>query len=193
MLRKAYSVRFPIALANALDTLSARTGHSRSDLIENLLGDVDQDDREAIVKTPVPGASTEKRNLRLSPGALQQLEQLAGDLEPSDFLRRTVAYVVQMVPPEEHQQLGPSGDGRPVSPRMRRPHGRRGAVEEVAHNVTHGAAPIGLIVTPVLLALGVLIAFIVWVVYRLSSPPPPRLADDRRGHLPPGPAGSPEA
>jgi hypothetical protein len=43
-------------------------------------------------------------------------------------------------------------------------------------------------VAPFFLAFGALIAFIVWLVYRLSSATPPRLADDRRGQLPTGPA-----
>lgn len=193
MARTAFSIRFPAELAAALDRIAGRLGLSRSDLVETLLRDLDAEDRETIVKTTVVGAPTEKKTLRLTPDALQQLRRLAGELKPSDFLRRTVAYVVQMVPGEERQEAAPSGNGhQPASPRIRRgPHAPRGAPEDSEVGTNSGGA--GLLVVPVLLAFGALIAFIVWVVYRLSSAAPPRLADDRRGQLPPGPAEAPDA
>src|SRR5262245_50054183 len=104
MLRKAYSVRFPPALAYALDTLAARLGHSRSDFVERILRDLDAEDREAIAKTALAAAPTEKRNLRLSGEALARLTELAGDGEASDFLRRMIAYVVASAPAELLQE-----------------------------------------------------------------------------------------
>src|SRR5262245_11917151 len=98
MLRKAYSVRFPPAPAEALDSLAAHVGHTRSDFVEWVLANLDASDREAIAKTAVPGAPTEKRNLRLSAETLARLTELAGDGEASDFLRRTIAYVVAAAP-----------------------------------------------------------------------------------------------
>jgi predicted DNA-binding protein len=186
MARVAFSIRFPTELAEALDRIAEHGGQSRSDLVETVIVGVDAEDREAIVKTPVVGAPTEKRNLRLSAEALQQLKQLSGDLAPSDFLRRTIAYVVRMVPPEWRQGAAPSGNGHgPASSRMRRgPHARQ-ADAEVGQ--THGAA-IGLVVVAVLVAFGALVAFIVWLICRRTEPPSPEPGDDRRGQLPPGPA-----
>lgn len=193
MARIAFSIRFPVELAEALDQIAQRRGYSRSDLVETVIGVVDAEDREAIVKTTVVGAPTEKRNLRLSAAALDHLRQLAGDLEPSDFLRRALAHVVGIFPPGERQEAAPSGNSHGPGPRRtRRPQGRRGAVDEVELGAAHGA-PIVLVVVPVLLAFGALVAFIVWLICRGLAPPSPGPGDDRRGQLPDGPAQAPGA
>ena len=111
MLRKAYSVRFPPALAFALDRLAVHVGSSRSDFVEELLGNPDANDREAIAKTSVPDPPTEKRNLRMSAETLARLTELAGDFEASDFLRRTIAYVVTKAPPQWLQEPTPPSRG----------------------------------------------------------------------------------
>ncbi len=132
MRRPSFSVRFTVELAHALDRIAEHRGQSRSDLVEMVIGSLDAEDRDTVVKTTVAGAPTEKRNLRLSPAALARLKELAGDLEPSDFLRRTVACVVAMTPPEWHQDVMPRGNGRgPASPRTHRgPQARRVQVED---------------------------------------------------------------
>lgn len=189
MPRIAFSVRFPVELAEALDQIAERGRCSRSDLVETLIGDVDAEDREAIIKTPVVATSSEKRNLRLSPNALQRLRELAGDIAPSDFLRRTITYVVGMAPPEWRPEAAPPGTGaRPVSPQPRRNHRRRradGEGVEVGH--VHGG-PIGLAAVAVLLILGALVSFIIWLLIRGSEPPSPGLGHDPGGRCPDGPA-----
>ncbi len=183
MLRKAYSVRFPPALANALDTLAARLECSRSDFVERLLGDLDAGDREAIAKTPVPDAPTEKRNLRVSAETLARLTELAGDLEASDFLRRTIAYAVASAPPEWLHKAPPPRRGSVA---------RQADVEQdVGVGGPGGAA--GPVVVLILLAFGALVSFIVWLIFRLSDPPTPGPGPERRGPLPDGPTGAPGA
>jgi len=183
MLRKAYSVRFPPALANALDTLAARLGYTRSDFVERLLGDLDAADRAAIAETSVSDASTAKRNLRLSAETLARLTELAGDGEASDFLRRTIAYVVAAAPPEWLQGSPP--------PRRRSDVPQAGIEEDVELNAPGGA--IGPVVVLVVLAIGALVTFIVWLIFRLSDSPSPGPDTDRRGPLPDGPARAPGA
>ena len=183
MLRKAYSVRFPPALAAALDTLAARLGYSRSDFVERLLGDLDAADREAIAKTSVSDSPTEKRNLRLGAETLARLTELAGDLEASDFLRRTIAYAVAMAPPEWLQEsVQPRGGS----------YARQADVEQDVEVDGPGGA-MGPVVVLVLLAVGALVSFIVWFICWLSKPPSPGHGTDRRGQLPDGSAGAPGA
>lgn len=192
MARVAFSVRFPAELAEALDRIAARGGYSRSDLVETLIGDVDAEDHEAIVKTPVLAAPTDKRNLRLSPDTLRRLNELAGDLPAADFLRRTIAYAVRMAPPEWRQEAAAPGTGdRLVSSRQRRSfRARQADVEGVEASQVHGSA-VGLVVVAVLLILGALVSFIVWLLTRRPEPPSPGPGNDRRGQLPDGPAETP--
>ena len=194
MSRIPFSVRFPVELAEALDRIADHRGQSRSDLVETIIGGMDAEDRDAVMKTAVVVAPTEKRNLRLSPDTLTRLKQLASDLEPSDFLRRTIAYVVSSVPPEWLQGAGPSGNGhgRPASPRTSRdPHALYAEDEDFEVGGPQGGA-IGLAVV-VLLVFGALVSFIVRLIFRRPEPPSPGPSKDFRGQLPGGPAGAPGA
>jgi len=183
MLRKAYSVRFPPALAFALDRLAVHVGSSRSDFVEELLGNLDANDREAIAKTSVPDPPTEKRNLRMSAETLARLTELAGDFEASDFLRRTIAYVVTKAPPQWLQEPTPASRG----------HDALQADDEQGVEVGGPKGAMGPVVVLILLAVGALVWFIVWLIFRLSNPPSPGPGTDYRGQLPDGPAEVPSA
>jgi len=188
MPRVAFSIRFPAKLAEALDRIAQRRGLSRSDLVETMIRGMDAEDREAIVKTTVIGAPTDKRNLRLSADALQHLKQLAGDLEPSDFLRRTIASLATMVPAEWLHDAAPSGNGRAASSRRRRgPHAGHAPVEDVDVVETAGAAA-ALVPVAIVLAIGAFVWFIVWLTSRLSEWPSPDAGTDHPGQLPGGTA-----
>ncbi len=186
MARPLFSVRLPRDLAEALDRIAEHAGQSRSDVVEMLIKGLDSEDRDMVLKATVAGAPTEKRNLRLSTDALTRLKQLAGDLELADFLRRTLAYVVAMAPPEWHAPPIAQGNGHgPASARARRrvhPDHAEGA--EVAAAVQAGSA--GLALFAVLL-IGALVTLIVWLIWRDTDPPPSGPSDDPRGQLPPDP------
>src|SRR5262245_17253093 len=193
MARVAFSVRFPSHLAESLDWLTTKNRTSRSDLVQAILGAIEESDRDQILKTAAEGAATERRNLRLSADSLARLRQLAGDLRPSDFLRRMIAYVVQMLPPQErHQMESPGSSPRATSSRARRLHGRRTAGEDVDLTAANGPQ-IGLLIVPVLLAIGALISLIVWLLCRQSAPSPPGPGDDARGQLADGSPEEPTA
>jgi hypothetical protein len=192
MSRTPFSVRFPIELAEALDRIADHRGQSPSDLVEIIIRGLDAEDRDVVMKTAVVGAPSEKRNLRLSPDTLSHLKQLAGDLEPSDFLRRTIACVVAMAPPEWYQEAAQRGNGHgpASSPPHRGPQARRAHVEDdVEIDDVHAGAG-GLVVLAVLV-IGALVTLIVWLICRLSEPRSPGPGNDRRGQLPDGPTEAP--
>ncbi len=183
MARMAFSVRFPLGLAGALDRIAEYAGQSRSDVVETLIEGLDSGDRDLVVKTTVDGAPTEKLNLRLSPDALTRLKQLAGDLEPADFLRRTIAYVVAMAPPEWNQEAAAQdNDHGPASERARRRV--RADMEEGAEvEAPVQAVAAGFALLAILL-IGALVALIVWLISRDTGPGTAG-AGDPRGQLPP--------
>src|SRR5262245_57373829 len=113
MARAPFSVRFPVDLAESLDRIAAYCQRSRSDLVEMLIKAVDEDAecRDKVMKTVIDASPTERRNLRLSADALTRLKRLCGDLEPADFLRRMIAYVVAMTPPEWRQGPATGANG----------------------------------------------------------------------------------
>jgi hypothetical protein len=194
MARPSFSVRFPAELAKALDRIAEHRGQSRSDLVEMVIKELDAEDREMVLKTTVTSAPTEKRNLRLSPDALTRLKQLAGDLEPADFLRRTVACVVAMAPPEWYQTAAQPQNGHGAT--SSRTH--RGAQSRSARGedqVDFAAAPSGVAALAVLavLVIGALVTLIVWLIFRRPEPPSPGPGNDRRGPLPDGTAEPPRA
>ena len=85
------SVRLSPALAAALDRAGGRLECSPSRLVEALL-ERSEPRREDILKVAPPGPFSEKRNLRLSPQAMEQLTRLVGDaIEPSVFIRYLLA------------------------------------------------------------------------------------------------------
>jgi hypothetical protein len=172
MARTPFSVRFPPELVDALDGLAVRFRTSRSDLVEGLIDDIQNDERLAILKTAVAGAPTEKRNLRLSPTALTRLKELAGDLEPSDFLRRTIAYAATLVSPQEIQ-------GAPTARHTRKPtsSGARGQAysryrhDEGMDTSRAHANLVGLLFIAVLL-VGALAFAVVWLISHRERPSP---------------------
>jgi hypothetical protein len=187
--RPLFSVRFPPGLAHALDRIAEFRGQSRSDVVEMIIKGLDSEDREMVFKTTVADAPTEKLNLRLRADTLTRLTQLAGELEPADFLRRTIAYVVAMAPPEWNQETGAQGNGHePASERARRrvcaDHATMEEGVEVAEPVQAAAA--GFVLLAIVL-IGALVTLIVWLVSRDTGPPTPRPSDDPRGQLPPDP------
>jgi hypothetical protein len=183
--RPLFSVRLPVALAEALDRIAGHAGQSRSDLVETLIKGLDGEDRDMVVKTAVAGAPTEKRNLRLSNDALSQLKQLAGDLELADFLRRMLAYVVAMAPPEWHQGVGAQRNGHGAASARARPGIRADYADDVEGVADVQCRSAALVVLAVFLiaALAVLIA---WLTWRETNPPGSGPSDDPRGQLPPG-------
>ncbi len=71
------SVRLSSWLAAALDRAAEYLDLSPSQLVEMLLRGSGAY-REELLKTPVQGPFTEKRNLRLRPETIQQLRRLTG-------------------------------------------------------------------------------------------------------------------
>jgi hypothetical protein len=177
MTRIPFSVRLPVGLAEALDHIAECRGESRSDLIDVVLCSLEREDRDTILKTEVT-APTERRNLRLSAEALQQLKQLAGDLEPSDFLRRTLTCLVRMDPHQGAHRPTTSGSAKPSSSAPRRDEARPSAF---ADDRSRGDA-VGITIMVVLL-IGAFVSFIVWLICRPASSEP---GADPRGQLPSG-------
>lgn len=190
MTRVAFSIRFPPELVEALDRIAERRGQSRSDLVEILIRDMDAEDRVAVVRTTVVGAPTERRNLRLSTESLQRLKELAGDLEPSDFLRRMVAYLAAMVPPELLEDSPARGNGHQKASftTSRRVHGR-GARVHYGKAGHPDASALGIVVVAVVL-LGLLVSFIMWLIHRSLDAPS---SDSRTGQLSDGSPEKPDA
>lgn len=92
------SIRFPAPLAAALDQCAEAREWPRSSLVDTIIRAMAAATREEILNTPVPGAATEKLNLRLSPAALAHVKALAGDRPHADFLRRAVARQFPVTP-----------------------------------------------------------------------------------------------
>ncbi len=110
------SVRLPTRLATALGWISEYLDLSPSQLVEMLLRGSGAY-QEELLKTPVQGPFTEKRNLRLRPETIQQLRQLtryrhvpsAGsvyDIEPSVYIRSMLAYFFSK--PQAFQSVVPN-------------------------------------------------------------------------------------
>jgi len=168
MARTAFSVRFPASLADALDTWAEARQFSRSDLVEAIITATTAENREQILQAPVTGAPTEKLNLRLSPWALAHLAQVAGDVPPADFLRRTIAAALEV-----------AGQASAASsPRV----GRRSRTGAGSETEVH-APLIGLVVLVGIAALGIVISLLVQALARASEPPPPPPGPDSRGQL----------
>jgi hypothetical protein len=191
MARVAFSIRFPPQLADALAWLSQKLECSPSDLVERILTGVDEPTRDEIIQAAVEGAPTQKRNLRLSTDTLARLKELAGDLEPSEFLRRTIAHVVATAPPEYRQGAAPyEDDQRPTSAGPRERSRLRDADDGDGAGIQAASSAGGLLIVAVLLAIGGLVWFIVWLVFRLSEGPSSGPGSDPPRQLPGGNVGS---
>jgi hypothetical protein len=184
MARPLFSIRLPRDLAEALDHIAEHAGYSRSDVVEMLIKGLNSEDRDMVLKATVVGAPTEKRNLRLSTDALTRLKQLAGDLELADFLRRTLAYVVAMAPPEWHGPPAAQGNGHGPASARRHVHSDHVDGAEVAAAVQAGSAGLALLA---ILLIGALVTLIVWLICRDTDSPASGPSDDPRGQLPPDP------
>ena len=183
MARTAFSVRFSTPLADALDNWAAARQFSRSDLVESIITATTAEDREQILQTSVTGAPTEKLNLRLSPVALAHLAQLAGDLPPADFLRRTVTAALSLA---GRASAGPRESAATGSPRASR-RSQVGAPERPDSGSEVPVLLIGLAVVVLIVAFGFVIGLVVRAVTRASAPPPPSPGPDSRGQLDTGP------
>ncbi len=183
MARTAFSVRFPPTLADALDGWAAARQSSRSDLVERIITATTAEDRGEILQTPVSGAPTEKLNLRLSPAALAHLAQLAGDLPPADFLRRTVTTALRLA---GRTSAGPRESAAAGSPGVSR-RSQVGAPERPASGSEVHVLLIGLAVVVLIVALIFVIGLLVRAVIRAWEPPPPPPGPDFRGQLDAGP------
>src|SRR5262249_53368092 len=134
--------------------------------------------RAAIIETTV-GAPTEKRNLRLSVQAQERLKQLAGDVAPSEFLRRMIAYAVNSEFPEWQNEF--SGDNHQEA----RPDWHYPDAEEDDPMPPVSTLPIGPIGLGAFLVLVALVSFVFWLIDRSSelrsrgpeSGPPGQLSD----------------
>jgi hypothetical protein len=180
MARTAFSVRFPAPLADALDDWAGARQSSRSDLVEALITATTAEDRAEILQAAVRGAPTEKLNLRLSPAALAHLAQLAGDLPPADFLRRTVSAALGFAGQTPAEPRGPSSAAS--SPRAGR-RSRARAVERADSEAAVHAPLIGVVVLVLIAALGVVIWLLAQALVRASERPPPSPRPDSRGQL----------
>ncbi|MCZ6479865.1 MAG: hypothetical protein ACE1Z6_05765 [Candidatus Methylomirabilales bacterium] len=111
-----FSVRLSPRLAAVLDRASDYLDCSPSQLVETLLrrSGTYQDE---LLKIPVQGPFTEKRNLRLRPEAIQQLRRLTRyrktpsgepvyDIEPSVYIRSVIAYFFSR--PQAFQSVVPN-------------------------------------------------------------------------------------
>jgi hypothetical protein len=173
--RPLLSVRFPAPLANALDDLAQKQQWSRSDLVEKLIEGITVDDREEILQTRLSGPPTERLNFRLSPETVDRLRDLASDVGPAEFLRRTVACAVEGV---QGSDLS-----RPNSTQARsgrRPE-RYAATGQPVVVVPRGASL--LIFLAILVALGAFAVFHVWRIRRMAEPPTAPPTDANRGQL----------
>jgi hypothetical protein len=148
-----FSVRFPAPLAQALDNWAAERQCSRSGLVETIITTVTADDRDEILGTQVVGGPTVKLNLRLRSETLDHLKQLAGDLRPADFLRRTMANVLG----DTVDQDAASDDPAAAQP------GRGGAIQSSEAHVA--------LIRLFALALVAALAALVWVFLRLRHRP----------------------
>jgi hypothetical protein len=191
MARLPFSVRFPAELAESLDRIAAYCQKSRSDLVEMIITAVDENAeyRDEVVKTVVDASPTERRNLRLSAEVLTRLKRLCGDLEPADFLRRMIAYVVAMASPEWRQ--GSATDANDHAPESSRAPRSADEVppefddEDGVEVAAVRASATGLAVLT-LIVVGALVALIVWLIWR-DNDPPAFGSPDIRGQLPPDP------
>jgi len=160
--RVALSVRFSRDLAAVLDHIAERGKASRSDVVETVIRAAEPEDRAAIIETTV-GPPTEKRNLRLSAEAQERLKQLAGDMAPSEFLRRMIAYAVNSDFPEWRLEF--SGDTDPEA----QPDSHSPEAADYDPIPPGSALPIGLIVLGALLVLAALGSFVFWLIDRSSE------------------------
>ncbi len=85
------SVRLTLQLAATLDRMAGHLGCSPSRLVERLLCGGEPYQTE-VLKSRMQGPFPEKRNLRLSPGAIQRLRRLTGDTESGAYIRSLLAY-----------------------------------------------------------------------------------------------------
>jgi hypothetical protein len=172
-------------VAGSLDRIAEHAGRSRSDVVEAIIMGLDSEDQNMAATTTVIGAPTAKRNLRLSTEALTRLKELAGDLELADFLRRTLAYVVAMAPPEWHLRPAEGDSHEPASPQAHRRIDTDHTEDfETAAAVHAGSVGLGLLVV---VLVGTIVALIIWFVSRNIAPPVPGPADDSGGQHPSGP------
>src|SRR5438128_1410175 len=93
MSRVAVSMRFPAELAQALDRWAEQQESSRSGVVDAIITATTTEYRDQIINTPLPASPGERLNFQLRPESVERLKQLAGDLSPVEFLRRTVACV----------------------------------------------------------------------------------------------------
>ena len=110
------SVRLSPRLAAVLDRVTDHLDCSPSQLVEMLLRGSGAY-QEELLKTPVQGPFTEKRNLRLRPETIQQMRRLTRcrdlpsggsvyDLEPSVYIRSVLVYFFSK--PQAFQSLVPN-------------------------------------------------------------------------------------
>jgi hypothetical protein len=191
MPRAPFSVRLPADLAESLDRIAAYCQKSRSDLVEMLITAVDENAecRDEVVKTVVDASPTERRNLRLSAEVLARLKRLCGDLEPADFLRRMVAYVVAMAPAEWRQGSATDANGH-TSASSRAARSADEAPTDAAEDddveiAAVRASAAGLAVLALILVCA-LVTLILWLIWR-DNDPPTFGSPDIRGQLPPDP------
>ncbi len=85
------TVRFPARLSVALDRVAARGKSSPSHLVDRLAA-ASQMHQEAILKGPVEGPFADKRNFRLRPETVGELQRLGGAAGAPEFLRRMVGF-----------------------------------------------------------------------------------------------------
>ncbi len=85
------SVRLPFSLASILDHLAHRLERTPSQVLDTLIQRV-EGSLDEILKVAVDGPFPEKRNLRLSRGATDQLKRATGIAEPGRFIRSLLGY-----------------------------------------------------------------------------------------------------
>lgn len=162
------SVRLSPRLAAMVDRAVGQLECSPSSLVEALL-ERSETRRDEILKLVPPGPFTEKRNLRLTPDAVNRLSRLAGDtVEASVFIRQVFAYFSSI--PEWTPLFGDNGRSTPYHrPGTASSSGKRAWTTQRPQGVLQGH-PLAALLLLLMLLLPLLVmavkALIGWLQHR---------------------------
>ncbi len=175
------SVRLSPRLAAILDRASEHLDCSPSQLVEMLLRGSGTYQGE-LLKTHVQGPFTEKRNLRLSPEAIQQLRRLTGyretpagqpvyDVERSIYIRSMLAYFFST--PKAFQSVVPNAPPVEQWTRVLEDERRIRPAAQIPQVPRRGSRKVGILI----ILLPFLILLIIGIVdlFKGSTQPPPDL------------------
>ncbi len=184
------SVRLSPRLAAILDRATQHLDCSPSELVEMLLRG-SRAYQEELLRIPVQGRFTEKRNLRLRPETIQELRRLTGykedpfgepvyDIERSTYIRSTLAYFFSNS--QAFQSVVPDGPRAEEWARILKEEVQTLRTRQTARAARPGDPRIGVLI----LVLPFLVLLIIGIVdlFKGSAEPP---RDTRPPDLPNGP------